>query len=427
MNAYRLDVPNGSYKVTLKFSELQHSEPGRRVFDVTLQGKTVLEGLDLFTKGGPHKPIDFSFDHIRVSDGRLTIGFQARVGFACVSGIVLEGPVTRKINCGGEAWQDYQADWPSSPRRPTLLGRFLSAKDFYADWARTQFGDEVAAAAAAIFEKIDGRLPRPTDWVDGPGRIRPDPRPWDEVAKEYAFVDELARLEPQVRAAGNRERFRYWLDTFQYLRLNGQVNCTWARYNKALEAVKAEKDSLARKRLARQLALPIRKELVAQTAELMRHLLSTVTTTGEMGTVTNWQNTILRHLLIEPGQELATILGEPLPAEALPGQDPTCRPRLILPRVRSCLTAGESLRLTAMVFGAKPTDGEVYWSPLGAGQWHRVPLNHVARGVFYVELPPEASKSDLEYYVRVNTDGGMLTLPATAPSLSQAVVVADGE
>ena len=41
---------------------------------------------------------------------------------------------------------------------------------------------------------------------------------------------------------GNRERFSYWLDTFRYLRLNGQVNCTWARYNEAMKQVKAEKD-----------------------------------------------------------------------------------------------------------------------------------------------------------------------------------------
>ncbi len=427
LNAYYLDVPNGVYKVTLKFSELQHSEAGRRVFDVKIQGKTVLDGLDLFAKGGQNRPIDFSFEGVQVGDGRMVIGFQQRVGFPCISGIVLEGPVTRKINCGGDAWGEFQADWPVLPRLPIPFGRFLSTKDFYADWARTQFGDEVVDAAAAVFEKIDGRLPRPTDWVDGPGRIRPDPRPWEDVAMEYVFIHGLARLEPQVRGAGNRERFRYWLDTFEYLRLNGQVNCTWARYNKAMETVKAEQDPAAQKRLARQLALPVRKELVAQTAELMRHLLSTVTTTGEMGTVTNWQNTILRHLLLEPGQELAKVLGEELPADALPSKEPSCPPRLILPRLRSCLTAGEPLRVTAMVLGVKPTDGVVYWSPLGAGQWHKVPLDHVARGVFYVELPPEATRSDLEYYVRVNTDGGMLTLPATAPSLNQSVLVVEGE
>jgi hypothetical protein len=426
LKAYRLDVPNGTYKVTLKFFELEHSEPGRRVFDVMLQGKTVLEGLDLFARGGQGRPIDFSFNGIQVNDGRLVIGFQPQTGFPCISGIVAEGPVTRKINCGGNAWKDYQADWPTSPRRPTLLGRFLSAGDFYADWAKAQFGEEVAVAAAALFEKIDGRLPRPTDWVDGPGRIRPDPRPWEEVAKEYAFVDDLARLGPRVRTSGNQERFAYWLDTFRYLQLTARVNCTWARYNEAIEKVKAEKDPAAQKRLASELALPIRRELVAQATELMKHLLSTVTTTGEMGTVTNWQNTILRQLLIEPGRELAKILGEELPADAMPGKGPSCPARLVLPRVRTCLAAGEPLRLTAMVLGATPAGGVVYWSPLGTGHWHKLPLRHLTRGVYEVVLPIEATQSDLEYYVRVDTDRGMLALPATAPALNQSVVVVEG-
>lgn len=426
LNAYYLDVPNGVYKVTLKFSELQHSEPGRRVFDVTIQGKTVLEGLDLFARRGQNRPIDFSFEAVQVTDGRLVIGFQQRLGFPCISGIVVEGPVTRKINCGGDAFEDYQADWPALPRMPVPFGRFLSARDFYADWAQTQFGDELAEPAAALFERIDGRLPRPTDWVDGPGRIRPDPRPWEEVAKQYAFVDELARLEPQVRSAGNHERFAYWLNTFRYLQLTGQVNCTWARYNKAFKKATAEKDPAARGRLARELALPVRKELVDQTTMLMKHLLATVTTTGEMGTVTNWQNTILRHLLIEPGQQLAQILGEPLPADAQPSREPACPPRMVIPRIRTCLVAGEPLRLTAMVLGAKPAEGAVSWSPLGAGQWRKTPLRHVARGVYEVELPPEAARADFEYYVSIETDRGTLTLPPTAPTLNQSVVVVDG-
>lgn len=427
LSAYRLDVPNGAYKVTLKFCEMQYSEPRRRIFDVIIQGKTVLPGLDLFAVGGQQKPINFSFDGVAVTDGRMVIGFQQQVGFPSISGIVLEGPVTRKINCGGEAWGDYQADWPSAPRRPTLLGRFLPADDFYADWARTQFGDEVAGAAAAIFTKIDGRLPRPTDWVDGPGRIRPDPRRWEEVVKEYAFVDELARLAPQVRSPGDRERFDYWLDTFRYLRLNGQVNCTWARYNQAMRQVKAEKDPAAQGQLARQLALPIRRELVALATELHKHLLATVTTTGEMGTVTNWQNTILRRLLIEPGEELAKILGEALPADAQPSQAPACLPRIVVPRVRTCLTPGEPLRLSAMVLGAKPTEGTLSWRPLGSGPWQKAPLRHVARSVYDVETSAEATKADLEYFISIETDRGALRWPPTAPRLNQSVVIVGGE
>lgn len=428
LKAYRIDVPNGVYSVTLKFSELQFSEPGRRSFGVTLQGRTVIESVDLFARGGKNKPIDFTFNDIQVSDGRLVIGFDQQIGMVCISGIVLKGPITRKIRCGGDAWGDYQADWPNSPPQPSLMGRFLAAGDFYRDWARSQFGGEVAEAAAALFVKIDGRLPRTSDWVGGPGRIRPDTRPWADVAPEYAFVDELARLEPRVRGAGNRERFEYWLDTLRYLKASGQVNCTWARYNEAMKKVKAEKDATGQKRLALELALPIRKELVAQTTQLMKHLLATVSTTGEMGTVTNWENTNLRTLLIEPGLELAKIVGEALPADALPGKDYSGAPRLIVPRIRTSLVAGEPLRLTAMVLGAKPKEAAVYWRPLGAGRFNKAQLGHVARGVYSLVLPAGAIGSDLEYYIHIATDqGATLQYPATAPTLNQSVVVVAGE
>ena len=99
-------------------------------------------------------------------------------------------------------------------------------------------------------------MPRPSDWVDGPGGIKPDARPWDEVAKEYAFVDELAALRERVKGAGNLERFDYWLNNFRYLRANAQVNCTWARYNEAMAKVKAEKEPAEQQRLSRERRCP---------------------------------------------------------------------------------------------------------------------------------------------------------------------------
>jgi hypothetical protein len=428
VRAYNLDVPSGTYKVTLKFCEPHYKAPGKRVFGVKLQGKRVIDRLDLFAKVGQNRATDYTFDGVQVTDGRLVIDFLPQTEFPSIAGIVVQGPVTRRINCGGPAWQDYQADWPAAkgPSRPR--DRYLPSADFYADWARVQFGDAVADAAAAIFTKIDGQLPRPSDWVNGPGGIKPDPRPWADVAKDYAFVDQLAQLESKVQGAGSRERFLYWLDTFRYLRSSAQVNCTWARFHAALAKVKAEKNPEAQKRLARELALPVRKELVAQVAEMHKHLLATVSTTGEMGNVTNWQQHNLPYLLTKPGEELARLLGEPLPADAVPSSQYPGEPRLVVPFVRTSLAAGEPLRLTVIVLGGKPSGAGVYWRRLGPGPFAKVPLQHVARGVYQVTLPAEASKADFEYYVQATTAGGAkLSFPAAAPSLNQSVVVVNAK
>jgi len=286
VSAYRLDVPNGKYTVTLKFCEPHYTQRHQRVFGVKLQGRPVIESLDLIARVGRNKALDYTFRDVEVRHGRLVIEFVYQVEFPCIAAIVVEGQqATRKINCGGPAWRDYAADWPPS-QSSGGADRFLRCDDFYLDWARTQFGPEAAEQIAAIFSRIDGRLPRPSTWVGGPGGIRPDPHPWHQVAEQYAFVDQLARLAPQIRGAGNRRRFDYWLGQMQYLREVARVNCLWHQYNQIIQQVKAEKDEAARRRLARQRALPARIELVRAVAEVHRLLLSTISTPGGLGNVT---------------------------------------------------------------------------------------------------------------------------------------------
>lgn len=440
VRAYHLKAPNGVCKVTLKFCEPHYNEAGKRVFSVRLQGQLVIDKLDIFASVGKNKALDFTFQDVKVTDGFLHIDFDRVIEFPCIAAIVVEGAdVTRKINCGGPACQDYQADLSAtdSDGRP----RDLPADDFYADWAVAQFGPEVAEPIAKIFVCLDGQppltptgqqtanLPRPSTWVDGPGGIQPDERPWDQVSKDYRFVDEFAKLRPQVKGYGNLEPFDYWLNNFRYLRAIGKVNCTWARFNAAMKQIKDEKDPAVQKRLAREVALPIRKELVAQVAEVHRHLLATVSTNGEMGTIANWQQHLLPSLLTEPGQELAKFLGENLPADAIPTKQYDGSPRLIVPTLRSHLTAGENLSLKVILLAQnKSTDAALYWRPIGKGEFKKIALTHTARSVYSVSIPAEQIKQrDIEYYIRVTTaDNQLITFPASAPQINQTVIVTNG-
>ncbi|MCX5646603.1 MAG: malectin domain-containing carbohydrate-binding protein [Phycisphaerae bacterium] len=211
MKAYRLKVPNGAYLVRLQFCEPHYGEAGKRVFGVTLQGHRVIDKLDVFAAVGKNRALDYTFPGIEVSNGILEIQFDGIVEFPCIAAFVVQGPgVTRKINCGGSAVEGYEADLPQSnvDNRP----RDLPAEDFYVDWAKTEFGSEVAEPVAKLFAKLDGGpemgigkrreayLPRPATWVNGPGGIQPDSRPWDQVQKEYAFVDDLIGLRARVGA-----------------------------------------------------------------------------------------------------------------------------------------------------------------------------------------------------------------------------------
>jgi hypothetical protein len=314
----------------------------------------------------------------------------------------------------------------------------MPADDFYRDWARTQFGEEVAAPVAELFVKLDGgpdagksgqsgtNLPRPSTWVHGPGGIRPDSRPWKQVRKEYRFVDELAALRSKVKGGGNLERFDYWLNSFRYLRAVGQVNCTWARFNAAMDEVKKTEDAEAKRRRACARALPIRNELVEQVEEVHRLRLATVTTTGGIGTITNWQQHLLPDLLTKPGKELADALGRELPEPAMPSTSYDGPSRLIVPTARTVLTEGEDLRLKVIIVSPnEPSGGTLFWRPLGQGAFKKKDLGHVVRSVYSVTVyAGQIEDNDIEYYVQARGgDGEKLVFPPTAPAINQTVVV----
>jgi len=187
VRAYRLKVSKGTYTVTLKFCEPHYTESGKRVFDVKLQGRKVIDQLDIFAEVGRNRALDFTFEDVKADNGFLEITFDSLVEYPCIAAFVVQGEgITKKVNCGGPAYKDYQADMPatSTDSRP----RDLPTDDFYADWASSQFGPEAAEQIAKIFISLDGgfsamaegqrntNLPRPATWVGGPGGIRPDER-----------------------------------------------------------------------------------------------------------------------------------------------------------------------------------------------------------------------------------------------------------
>ena len=354
-----------------------------------------------------------AFDALRYGcDGLMGIHWRTRV----------LGPAVSALAQAAWSQDGWSTAWHPDPPSDS---KFPPINDFYEDWAEYQFGHEAAAEAAAIFSRIDGHLPRPAEWVDGPGGIRPDPRSWDEVGKQYAFVDELAAVEPRIRGAGNRERFEYWLNTFKYVRQMGRVKCTWARLTNSLAVAQFATEVADRSRLAREEALPIRRELVAQVDKLYDCLLATVSNTGELGTIANWEQHNFPDLLDKPGKQLEALLGEELPADAQLSKTYHGPTRIIVPTVRTSIHRGETLSLKVLVLAEQtPRELSLCWRKMGQGRFARSEVQHVARGVYRAEFPPKATAGDdLEYYIEVTPAKGKPVLwPATAPEQSQTLV-----
>jgi hypothetical protein len=96
-----------------------------------------------------------------------------------------------------------------------------------------------------------------------------------------------------------------------------------------------------------------------------------------------------------------------------------------VPTLRSSLVPGEVLTLKAIVLSAAaPSEAALYWREMGRGAFQKVPLRHVARGVYEVRFPREGATTDVEYYLEARWPGGPpARFPATAPALNQTLVL----
>jgi beta-galactosidase len=84
---YRVPLPNGNYRVRLKFEEPTATAAGERVFDVAANEVKRLETFDILAAAGARlKGVDRTFD-AAVSDGMLVLAFRPRRGNALVSAL----------------------------------------------------------------------------------------------------------------------------------------------------------------------------------------------------------------------------------------------------------------------------------------------------------------------------------------------------
>lgn len=107
-------TPGSSYSLRLHFAEIWWTAAGKRLFNVAVNGATVLNNFDVFAAaGGANKAVVRSFTAVADSAGKITIGFTSNVDQAKVSAIELvpAQPVTSvMLDAGGPAIGAFAAD-----------------------------------------------------------------------------------------------------------------------------------------------------------------------------------------------------------------------------------------------------------------------------------------------------------------------------
>lgn len=246
IDGYKVKVPNGNYRVTFLFSETKFSKENERVFDIKIEGKDVVTNLDVFKESGSNNAFAFTSDEFVIDDYSLDIEFASVIGETFLSGLIIEGKTAdanqikgteykRAINTGGGLYKDFEADLSEQVGNRPSIPRDMSSVSLYKDFALNEFGEEVADEVASIFQQLDGtigedghtgfKMPRPAAWITGPGVIQVNEKSWAEESANYDFVDKLIALQSKVKGVGNNDRFRYWVNTFSYLRAMAKVGC----------------------------------------------------------------------------------------------------------------------------------------------------------------------------------------------------------
>lgn len=152
MTGWRTDVPEkGTYTVQLFLTESTHNAIGRRVFDVTAEGRLVLGGVDPFKAVGVRTAYAPRFD-VEVDDGVLDLGFVNRVDLAAVSAI--------RVTRAGDTTPVVPTPAPTTSSPTTTTGET-------APHGASGATDDVTQEPAAIF--TSRMVARPTPVTDSTG------------------------------------------------------------------------------------------------------------------------------------------------------------------------------------------------------------------------------------------------------------------
>ena len=189
-------------------------------------------------------------------DGLLGIHWRTKALAANVSALA------------GAAWDQswVPADYDISPvkevKTSQIYGQIKTPSDqrampiakFYEDFARTHFGDAVATEAGKILAAVDGAgsRPNPSDWVTGPGDLKTDGTPLEQVTRRFEHVARFEALRDKVVGAGNLERFGYWLSTLKLNARMCEIASVRGQLAAAVKKINAEKTADRKQRVAQE-------------------------------------------------------------------------------------------------------------------------------------------------------------------------------
>lgn len=334
---------------------------------------------------------------------------------------------------GKRITQEQVHSYMSQMEGKDLKIRDIECLDFYQNWCKNQFGKEISDTMAQIFTALDGmkektikleagltRLPRPSTWIDGPGNVLQTKSPWDSVKIQYNFIDKMEKLRYKIIGNGNLERFDYWLNQFKYLKSIGKLACSLGTYMKATHMMD-NLDSLQKRNYAREKLMPILKEEINELYDIHRYLVSSISTWGEIGNITNWQQHVIPHQIQPQIREIVKLTSDSSWVSGLFSKNLYEVKKMIVPSPQTLIEKGQDYMVKVLLFNIKNQKITLHWRILGQKDFKESDLSKTTGNYWLARIPASQLTDDFEYFISVQDEKDFV-FPASAPQINFAVV-----
>lgn len=325
------------------------------------------------------------------------------------------------------------------------------SSDYWAVWGRQRFGEKAGAEAGRLVGSLDGshlsvsRLLREAAKSADANMetVFNDVDPVSlglngsenkicattgvaesEIEMLFRPLRKLESLRSGVEGAGNLERYDYWLNLLRATELR---MLTWVRSERLAALVKhAEslKTPAHQKQIASQQILPLRLEVARLYEKTIAAFIDCARTMEGVGTIASIESGRQHHVVYRHDKTISKMLDEALPPEAALSRAYQGKDRIFVSSRNTLTDAGEPRVISAFVLSSEECSGvNIYWRPVGAGDFSKAPAEHRARHAYRAVLPAQPKGALVEYYLEAEVPGrAAIRWPVTAPQMNQTVL-----
>lgn len=175
----------------------------------------------------------------------------------------------------------------------------------------------------------------------------------------------------------------------------------------------------------KRVVVPTRIALSRGWEEMINYLLSTISTSGELGILINLESQTRKtyKFLSKHDELIKSIADVDYESEFILSDKYTLQPRFVVLNERSILDDNDDYYLRATVLGQKDNSVKpvLMYRVMGKGDFKEKEMIHEGNNTYKVKMPI-SSEGSIEFFLQTKIENKYIYYPATSPELNHVVV-----